>query len=184
MARNKQIVLRNGEKIILTEKQLLFANYYLSDAKRNATQAAIMAGYSKRTAHSIGQENLHKPEIQRYIDDQTLPVLDALGASKDAILAEWAYLALSRPGQQITKDGDIPLGYQETYNFKTLSIEGTQVDSVDKSVSFNYGPKIKALERISEHHGIGPKNNPEDPVQGQGGTTNIFQQINQFIINQ
>ena len=32
----------------------------------NATQAAIRAGYSKRTAYSIGNENLKKPEIQKY----------------------------------------------------------------------------------------------------------------------
>lgn len=36
----------------------------------NATQAAIRAGYSKKTAYSIGCENLTKPEIQKYIDEQ------------------------------------------------------------------------------------------------------------------
>ena len=33
----------------------------------NATQAAIRAGYSERTAYSIGHENLRKPEIQKAI---------------------------------------------------------------------------------------------------------------------
>lgn len=46
----------------LTDKQELFAREYLSDL--NATQAAKRAGYSDKTAYSIGQENLKKPEIQ------------------------------------------------------------------------------------------------------------------------
>ena len=40
---------------------------YLIDL--NATQAAIRAGYSERTAKSIGQENLTKPDIQKAIEE-------------------------------------------------------------------------------------------------------------------
>ncbi|WP_257812311.1 terminase small subunit [Aggregatibacter actinomycetemcomitans] len=49
----------------LTNKQKRFIQEYLIDL--NATQAAIRAGYSEKTAYSIGQENLNKPEIQRGI---------------------------------------------------------------------------------------------------------------------
>ena len=45
----------------MTDKQKRFVEEYLVDL--NATQAAIRAGYSKKTAYSIGQENLNKPEI-------------------------------------------------------------------------------------------------------------------------
>lgn len=50
----------------LTDKQRKFADEYLIDC--NATQAAIRAGYSKKTAYSIGDENLRKPEIKAYIE--------------------------------------------------------------------------------------------------------------------
>ena len=50
----------------LTAKQQIFVMEYLNDC--NATQAAIRAGYSSRTAYSIGQENLKKPEIRQAID--------------------------------------------------------------------------------------------------------------------
>ena len=46
----------------LTPKQKRFCDEYLIDL--NATQAAIRAGYSKRTAYAIGQENLKKLEMQ------------------------------------------------------------------------------------------------------------------------
>jgi phage terminase small subunit len=45
----------------LTPKQECFVEEYLIDL--NATQAAIRSGYSKTTAHAIGQENLRKPII-------------------------------------------------------------------------------------------------------------------------
>lgn len=52
----------------MTKKQKRFADEYLIDC--NATQAAIRAGYSAKTARSIGQENLTKPDIKTYIDEQ------------------------------------------------------------------------------------------------------------------
>lgn len=49
----------------LTPKQRQFVLQYLLDL--NASQAAIRAGYSSKTARSIGQENLTKPDIQEAI---------------------------------------------------------------------------------------------------------------------
>lgn len=42
----------------LTEKQKRFIDYYIETG--NATEAAIRAGYSKKTAKQIGSENLAK----------------------------------------------------------------------------------------------------------------------------
>jgi len=49
-------------------KQKRFCEKYLIDCK--ATQAAIRAGYSAKTTKSIGQENLTKPDLKAYIDEQ------------------------------------------------------------------------------------------------------------------
>ncbi len=49
----------------LNERQKAFADYYIQTG--NATEAAIKAGYSEKTAYSIGNENLKKPEISAYI---------------------------------------------------------------------------------------------------------------------
>lgn len=51
----------------LTGKQQRFVEEYLVDL--NATQAAIRAGYSEKTAYSIGDENLKKPEIAKSIQE-------------------------------------------------------------------------------------------------------------------
>lgn len=51
----------------LTRKQQAFVDNYIVH-RFNATKAAIAAGYSEKTAYSIGSENLKKPEIKQAID--------------------------------------------------------------------------------------------------------------------
>lgn len=58
--------LSKKDKNQLTAKQSAFVAEYLIDL--NATQAAIRAGYSKKTAKDIGCENLAKPNIQGAIE--------------------------------------------------------------------------------------------------------------------
>lgn len=58
----------------LTEKQKRFADYYIETG--NATESAIKAGYSKKTARVIGQENLTKPAIKSYIDEKLKEIAD------------------------------------------------------------------------------------------------------------
>jgi len=49
----------------LTDKQKMFCKEYIVNL--NATQAAIKAGYSKKTATETGYENLRKPHVQKEI---------------------------------------------------------------------------------------------------------------------
>ena len=64
-----------GKKDKLTLKQKKFAEYYIQNGG-NATQAALDAEYSKKTATQIGAENLTKPYIQKYIKER-LAEMDA-----------------------------------------------------------------------------------------------------------
>ena len=69
----------------LTPKQKAFADYYIETT--NATQSAIKAGYSKKTARAIGQENLTKPAIKSYIDERMAEKESKRIASQDEVLA-------------------------------------------------------------------------------------------------
>ena len=51
----------------MTYKQELFIQEYIKTGK--ATASAIKAGYSKKTARAIGQENLTKPYIKKRIEE-------------------------------------------------------------------------------------------------------------------
>lgn len=52
----------------MNPRQQMFADEYLKCG--NSTQAAIKAGYSKKTARAIGSENLTKPDILNYIKER------------------------------------------------------------------------------------------------------------------
>lgn len=52
----------------MTPKQKKFCDEYIKSG--NAKQSAIKAGYSPKTAKSIGQENLTKPDLKTYIDQR------------------------------------------------------------------------------------------------------------------
>ena len=68
----------------LTEKQKRFIDYYIETL--NATEAAIRAGYSEKTARSIGAENLRKPDIKKYIDDRLKELEDKRIAKAEEVL--------------------------------------------------------------------------------------------------
>lgn len=66
----------------LTAKQKLFIQEYLKDL--NATQAAIRAGYSEKTAAETGYENLRKPQIAAEIEKRQAEI-----GRENEITVEW-----------------------------------------------------------------------------------------------
>lgn len=78
----------------LTAKQQRFCDEYLIDL--NATQAAIRAGYSKKTAGRIGTENVQKPVIKEYIAQRMAEKESELIADQDEVLK---YLTAVMRGQ-------------------------------------------------------------------------------------
>ena len=68
----------------MTAKQQMFCDEYLIDL--NATQAAIRAGYSKKTARQMATENLAKPVIKEYIEKRMAEKEEALIAKQDEVL--------------------------------------------------------------------------------------------------
>lgn len=68
----------------MTPKQKRFCDEYLIDC--NATQAAIRAGYSEKTAYSIGQRLLKVVEVSAYIAERTEEIQDKTIASATEVM--------------------------------------------------------------------------------------------------
>jgi phage terminase small subunit len=68
----------------LTPKQARFAEEYLIDL--NATQAAIRAGYSAKTARAMGCENLTKPDIQAAVTEAQRDRAARTGITQDEVI--------------------------------------------------------------------------------------------------
>ncbi|MGI1245164.1 terminase small subunit [Raoultella ornithinolytica] len=96
----------------LTDKQELFAREYLKDL--NATQAAIRAGYSEKTAKETGYENLTKPHIQALIVELNKDRMERVQIDADYVLRQAVKLhercmqevepITDRRGEEITDD--------------------------------------------------------------------------------
>jgi phage terminase small subunit len=79
----------------LTPKQAAFIGFYLGDARGNATRAAELAGYSKKTAYAIGAENLRKPQISEAIASRQGELAAELEVTQERIARELALLGFS-----------------------------------------------------------------------------------------
>lgn len=81
----------------LTEKQRTFVREYLVDL--NATQAAIRAGYSEKTAHAIGHENLRKPEVAAAVKEEQGARLKRLQIDGDDVVRHWHQQLFADPNE-------------------------------------------------------------------------------------
>lgn len=95
----------------LTPKEERFVQEYLIDL--NATQSAIRAGYSSKTARAIGYENLTKPHVRSAVDAAMAIRADRTEITADKVLAELAKIGFSdirnviRWRGGLTEDGEI-----------------------------------------------------------------------------
>ncbi len=82
--------------ISMTPKQQRFVDEYLIDL--NATQAAIRAGYSEKTARFIGAENLTKPNISAAIAAAVAKRSERTEVTADYVLASIMEILEERKG--------------------------------------------------------------------------------------
>jgi len=80
----------------ISKQEQVFCEEYVVDF--NATQAAKRAGYSRKSAYSIGSEKLKKPEIENYICYLMAQRSLKTGITADRVLEELAAIAFARDG--------------------------------------------------------------------------------------
>lgn len=117
----------------MTEKQKRFVEEYLIDL--NATQAAIRAGYSPKTAYSIGVENLKKPELKTYIDEQLERIHNEKTADAQEVLE---YLTAVMRGQ---------------HREQTLQLVGDGVQTIT-DIDVSAKERLRAAELIGKRYGM------------------------------
>lgn len=117
----------------MNAKQKRFCDEYLIDC--NATQAAIRAGYSPKTAKQIGQENLTKPDLKKYIDEQLERIHSEKTADAQEVLEYLTAVMRGEHTEQVLK----------------LIGEGVQtVTDIDVSAR----ERLKATELIGKRYGM------------------------------
>ena len=140
----------------LNPKQDRFCSEYLADL--NATQAAIRAGYSPRTARSIGAENLTKPDIQMRIATLRQERVDRTRITADRILQELAVIAFANVGDFLRwSDAGIELIPRDKIDIAKLgAVESLTVAQNGNHRGFKLKLKncIHALDLLGRHLGM------------------------------
>lgn len=144
-----------AKKAKLTEKQQRFVDEYLIDL--NATQAAIRAGYSAKTANEQGSQNLAKLSIQQAIAEKMAERSKRTGINQDRVVLELAKIALVKMTDLVDRNGRIKddateddLACIESIKYKSSDTDtGSSVEREVKIAS-----KLKALELLGKHLGM------------------------------
>lgn len=90
----------------LTLKQQRFVDEYIISG--NATQAAIKAGYSKKTANRIATENLSKPVIKTAIDKRNAEIQSEKTMDMQEVMERLASIARGETTEEtVTNKGDV-----------------------------------------------------------------------------
>lgn len=140
----------------MTKKQKRFVEEYLIDL--NITQAAIRAGYSPKTAYSIGSENLKKPEIRACIEKAMAERSKRTGINQDRIIMELAKIGLLNPKDLV--DFDEATVKEEAAEEDLAAIASVRVkrfptkdgEGIEREIKMH--DKTKALELLGRHFGM------------------------------
>jgi phage terminase small subunit len=119
----------------LTTRQERFVEEYLIEP--NATKAAIRAGYSAKTAESIGHENLRKPKISEKLEKARAERAERCALSADWVVEELRKLASSNMGDYMkpTPEGNPRLDFSDLTRDQTGVISHVKL-SRDGTITF------------------------------------------------
>ena len=176
----------------LAPMQSVFVQEYLVDL--NATQAAIRAGYSAKTAEQQGYQLLQKPSVQAAIAERQKEREQRTAVTADRVLLEAARLALFDPRKLFNDDGS-PKGITELDDDTAAAVAGIEVVEqfegsgkdrvfVGYLKKYRIADKNSALEKLFRHHGLYERDNGQktDPLTSllhaiAGGNGSAFKPV-------
>jgi phage terminase small subunit len=148
----------------MNDKQQRFAEEYLIDS--NATQAAIRAGYSAKTAYSQGQRLLSHVEVRRAIQKAQDARAKRTEVTIDRVLTELAVVGFADMGTFL----NLVDGRVERRDWSDLPVDATKVIQEitqeehtggrghdvgeTRRTKFRLYSKLDALEKIARHLGM------------------------------
>ncbi len=148
---------KNADNTKLTDKQKRFCDeYFLS---LNATQAAIFAGYSAKTAFVIANETLRKPYIQDYLASKKKKVADKYEITQDKVLKEYSRIAFTdmrsfyetdgtlKPIHELDDDAAAAMAGLDIEEVKYAGLDGKEIIKIQVK-KIKRWDKVKALDSI------------------------------------
>lgn len=145
----------------LTPKQKKFCQEYLVDL--NATRAAIRSGYSKKTSGQIGEQNLKKLVVKKYISVLQEKIQEKTGLRIEDVIAELVKVGFSNVQDFVStgnKIGDIKK-LKRDKAAAISSVKTTFKVGGEKTTEIKFYDKVDALEKLGRHLGAWEKDNKQ-----------------------
>lgn len=145
----------------LTPKQQLFVDQYMID--RNATQAAIRAGYSAATAEQQGCRLLRNVQVRAAVDERCEKMAEKLEITAERVLQELALIGFSNMADYMRAgpDGDPYLDFSNLTREQAAALsevtvedfrDGRGEDARDvRRIKFKLSDKRAALVDLGKH---------------------------------
>lgn len=160
----------------LTDKQRRFVDEYLVDL--NATQAAVRAEYSEKTARQQGQRLLTNVDIQAAIQEARVQQQERTQITADAVLREYAKIAFFDPRKLFQDNGqpkDITALDDDTAGalagldvLEEYEGNGRDREFVGYTKKYKIADKLRALEALGKHLGLFDKDGGDEDNDGGG----------------
>ncbi|CAK6492587.1 hypothetical protein PANNVG_01639 [Pantoea sp. Nvir] len=142
----------------LTDKQEMFCREYLIDL--NATQAAIRAGYSEKTANRTGSENLSKPDIPQRIITLKSERNERVEVNADYVLRSLIEIDEMDVLDILKDDGGLKMVHEWPKVWRTTlsglnilttvtNFDETTIENILKKIK--WPDKLKNLELLGKH---------------------------------
>lgn len=142
----------------LTDKQEMFCREYLIDL--NATQAAIRAGYSVKTANRTASENLSKPDIQNRIAELKNKRNEDVGINAAYVLQRLVEIDQMDVADILNDDGSLKVVSQWPKCWR-ITLQGIDISSTIRNFDeeteetilkkIKWPDKVKNLELLGKH---------------------------------
>lgn len=139
----------------LKDKQEMFCREYLIDL--NATQAAIRAGYSEKTANRTASEIMSKPDIQNRISELKVQRNDLVGINAAYVLNRLVEIDQMDVLDILTDSGDLkpiadwPKAWRTTLSGLEVTAMMGDGDSAALLKKIKWPDKVKNLELLGKH---------------------------------
>jgi hypothetical protein len=144
------------------QRHMLFARAYVFKCGRNATKAAIVAGYRPKSAVKQGSRLSLRADVRARIEEMDARAAAKMELSAPNVLQELAKLGFSNMGDFVDGEGKF-IGMAGLTRDQTAAIQEIEIDEKNGKRKVKLANKRESLELLAKHfellgaddHGVG-----------------------------
>ena len=155
--KTKQFIESAAEKYGLSEQEETFCYHFYKS--KNATQAALKAGYGSHYAYNAAYYILNKPHIKKFLKDLQAQACEEVFVDTLDIIRMWAKIAFADMNDYVSVSG---AGVMLKGSNQTDGQVITEIKEGKDGITIKMADKMKALDRLSSYFKVLPGDKAQD----------------------